>query len=88
MDGYPEPGMRVSVSRRNDMRGWCIAGIAGQSIGNRHKMQTGIVLAFVPGHGGDVWFVRHETKEHIVAAFGVDEMTPLEDEPTEGKETP
>jgi hypothetical protein len=37
---------------------------------------TGTVLNYVPGHGGDVWFVKHDDSEDV-GAYCFDEFEPI-----------
>jgi hypothetical protein len=41
------------------------------------KNEEEIRDSHVPGHGGDVWWVRHEDSGNV-GAYGCDEMEPLE----------
>lgn len=43
---------------------------------NRKPMEKGTILGFVPGHGGDVWWVQHS---HGVAAYWFDEFEEAQD---------
>lgn len=44
----------------------------------RRRDVTGTVLGMVPGHGGNVWFVRHDNSAHVGAyAFNEMEVLPL-----------
>lgn len=44
----------------------------------RREGARGTVLNYVPGHGGDVWFVQHDDCEELeIAAYGTWEMEEL-----------
>lgn len=66
------PGMTVRVVR--------LEGTEGMLIHNRHLAcrkvgVVGIVKGYVPGHGGDVWFVAHEGSDDV-GAYMFTEMEP------------
>ncbi len=53
----------------------------GMTIAEKHLVVrktgvTGTVLNYVPGHGGDVWFVKHDGCEEI-GAYCFDELESL-----------
>jgi hypothetical protein len=54
----PEPGMRVRIRcDPKDTRGFLIG---SSMIANRRSEGVGVLWGYVPGHGGDVWYVVHE----------------------------
>lgn len=66
-------GMRVRVTSLGATSGWLIA---ARYLDARKVGVIGTVMAHVPGPGGDVWWVRHDSGN--VGAYGCDEMEPLE----------
>jgi len=64
-----EDGMRVKVTKLESTRGMMIA---AQYLAARKKGATGTVQGYVPGHGGDVWWVRHD--DGSVAAYCYTEL--------------
>jgi len=71
-----QPGMRVKVTCLHSTRGMLIA---TEDLNRRRLNATGTVQGFVPGHGGDVWWVQHDTGE--VAPYSFDEIDPEDDAP-------
>lgn len=71
-----KPGLRVRTGRLEKTDGMCIA---PQYLASRAEGKTGEVLSYVPGHGGDVWFVRHDehNEESDVGAYVFTELEPL-----------
>lgn len=45
-------------------------------LANRRASMDGVALDYVPGHGGDVWWVRHdiEGQDPIIAAYCTNEF--------------
>ena len=59
-----KPGLKVVTTKLGDTRGMMIA---AKYLSVRKEGVAGEVLQYVPGHGGDVWFVRHDGGEDIGA---------------------
>lgn len=59
-----EAGKRVRVSHLEDTTGFIIA---DRHIDCRKAGMTGTIRSYVPGHGGDVWFVDHDASDDIGA---------------------
>ncbi len=68
---YPEVGQKVQIVNLSSTKGFLIA---EKHLKARRAISTGIVQGYVPGHGGDVWWIKHD--DGSVAAYGVDEMEP------------
>lgn len=51
--------------------------IGGGLLQNRVKGVTGVILGPVPGHGGDVWWVRHDGGAAVVAPYVYTEFEPI-----------
>lgn len=51
-----KPGMKVKVTRDDGTEGMFVL---PDNIRTRGVGKIGTVINYVPGHGGDVWFVRH-----------------------------
>jgi len=75
-----KPGKtRVTIAekfKKNATRGMFIK---DDHLSNRKNMANGIVLQWVPGHGGDVWFVAHAMSKdgktyEDVAAYAFNEF--------------
>lgn len=63
-DSAVESGLNVKITRLGSTLGMTIA---ERHLSVRKVGITGTVLNFVPGHGGDVWFVQHDKSEDIGA---------------------
>jgi hypothetical protein len=63
-------GLRVKTGPLGDTKGMLIHEM---HLKVRKADQTGIVRSFVPGHGGDVWFVYHSESDEI-GAYSCDEF--------------
>ncbi len=57
-------GLRVKVVRLRKTTGMLIA---SKHLNVRAAGKTGTVRGWVPGHGGDVWFVQHDNSDEIGA---------------------
>lgn len=44
-------------------------------LNNRKPNTKGIIHAYVPGHGGDVWFIEHSDND--IAAYSITEFAIL-----------
>ncbi|OHB20143.1 MAG: hypothetical protein A2854_05010 [Parcubacteria group bacterium RIFCSPHIGHO2_01_FULL_56_18] len=68
-----KPGLRVKTTELGDTRGMTIV---EKHLKVREEGVTGTITRHVPGHGGDVWFVRHDNSENV-GAYSIDEMEPV-----------
>ncbi len=64
------PGLSVVVVALFGTQGFAIK---QKHLDCRRKGATGTVVSHVPGHGGDVWFVKHYGSEEI-AAYCINEI--------------
>lgn len=62
-------GIKVVVSKLEDEKGMMIKQYL---LNNRRLGAKGRVLDYVPGHGGDVWWVKHESG--VVAPYCFTEL--------------
>lgn len=67
-------GMRVRTTKLGDTLGMMIH---AKHILVRRAGVIGVVRSYVPGHGGDVWFVQHENSDEV-GAYVFDEIEPVE----------
>lgn len=72
MERKPERGQVVVTLPRDDTRGFIVA----EENMSVRKAGIGRVLSFVPGHGGDVWFVEHPDRS--IGAYSTKEFAPPE----------
>lgn len=49
--------------------------ISSKHLDARRHGTTGEIVGWVPGHGGDVWWVRHDGSD-VVAAYSFTEFEP------------
>jgi hypothetical protein len=64
------PGLRVrTATTLGDTTGMIIA---PKILANRRPGASGTLRSYVPGHGGDVWFVEHAGGD--IAAYAYDEF--------------
>ena len=61
-------GLMIKIVRDNGTRGMLIK---SEILSRRGVSKQGIVRGYVPGHGGDVWFVEHSEG---IAAYCYDEI--------------
>lgn len=66
----PQPGMKVRINCQPDNTPGFF--IVKDLLANRKAETTGVLYDYVPGHGGDVWYVIHE-ETPVVKVNGVDE---------------
>jgi hypothetical protein len=66
----PNRGMKVRTGKLGSTMGFIIH---PKHIAVRQANITGVVRGWVPGHGGDVWFVQHDNSDDI-GVYSVDEM--------------
>lgn len=69
---YPSQGERVIVRRLGSTEGFLIH---PRPMSCRKLGAVGTATSYVPGHGGDVWFVQHD--DGTVGAYCYDELAPL-----------
>jgi hypothetical protein len=79
----PKRGTRVKVVDTLEFSNCDGFLIHHRYIDNRRASARGVYWDYVPGAGGDLWWVRHDDGK--VAAYGLNEV---EDEPNEETETP
>jgi hypothetical protein len=70
-----EPGMRVRIGDLGSTLGMLIA---DKHLNVRKSGTTGVITRYVPGHGGDVWFVKHDDSDEI-GAYCFTEMESVTD---------
>jgi hypothetical protein len=68
-----QPGIRVRITTLETTKGMMIA---PKHLSVRQAGLTGVVKTWVPGHGGDVWFVQHDGSEEV-GAYCFTEMEQL-----------
>ena len=61
-----KPGLRVRTLELHNTTGMLIA---AKCLNCRRGGVTGTVNHYVPGHGGDVWFVVHDGTNEVGAYF-------------------
>ena len=49
--------------------------ISLNNLNNRKRNCKGKLLSYVPGHGGDVWFIKHSKND--IAAYSINEFAVL-----------
>lgn len=64
-------GMRVKVGKLESTMGFIVR---EKHMKVRKTGVTGTVRCYVPGHGGDVWFIQHD--DGAIGAYGTDEFEP------------
>lgn len=74
----PKEDLRVKTSSVLESTKGMI--VSAKAISNRKPDTLGRIIGYVPGHGGDVWWVEHDD-DHMVAPYCVTEMTELADQP-------
>ena len=74
---YPSQGERVVVRRLGSTEGFLIH---PRPMACRKVGAVGTATSYVPGHGGDVWFVQHD--DGSVGAYCYDELESLDATPT------
>ncbi len=57
-------GMKVKTTKLEDITGMTIG---AQHLECRKAGRTGVLRGFVPGHGGDVWWVQHDDNQSVGA---------------------
>lgn len=66
-------GLRVIITKLMDTRGMFIE---RKHLDVRKIGITGVVRGYVPGHGGDVWFIKHD-KSSEIGAYMFTEFNPI-----------
>jgi hypothetical protein len=74
----PAAGMRVKVVELGSTIGMLIN---EKHLSVRKAGTTGTITRWVPGHGGDVWWVKHDGGwiPPIIGAYCIDELEELND---------
>jgi hypothetical protein len=67
-------GLRVKITKLGETRGMLIN---PRHLDVRAEGKKGVVSGYVAGHGGDVWWVRHDSGS--VGAYMFTEFEPEED---------
>jgi hypothetical protein len=67
----PKTGMRVRTTRLGSTIGMLIK---EKHLRVRRSGITGAIQGWVPGHGGDVWWVLHDDGDNVIGAYCTDEM--------------
>ena len=66
-----ESGQKVKTTlKHDDWRGACVV----PSLLSNRKASEGTFLGWVPGHGGDVWYVAHGSDATDQAVYMYDEV--------------
>ena len=65
-------GLRVKTMKLGSTKGFFIT---QRHLDVRKSRITGTVTGWVPGHGGDIWWVKHD--DGTVGAYGFDEFEPI-----------
>lgn len=68
---YPKDGQKI---RTLDLKPILGIKVGSQYVNNRSAHNTGTVITYVPGYGGDVYFVEH--LKGCVAVYTIMEMEP------------
>ena len=64
-------GLEVRITKLGDTRGM---NINTEYLETRTINATGIIVGYVSGHGGDVWWIDHGNK--VIGAYAYDEFEP------------
>lgn len=65
-------GLKVKITKIEDTEGMLVA---KKHLDARELGAIGMVMGYVPGHGGDVWWVKHGNG--TIGAYTFDEFDPL-----------
>jgi len=68
-----KPGLRVRITKLGETIGYLVK---EKHLTCRCEGQTGVVGGYIPGHGGDVYWVDHE--DGTTGAYAYDEFEPIE----------
>jgi hypothetical protein len=71
-DSEVKIGMRVKIGKLGETTGMLIQ---PRHLDCRKEGVTGTVKGWVPGHGGDVWWVAHDNSDDV-GAYVFNEMEP------------
>ena len=71
-DSDVKPDLRVKTTKLGDTKGMTIS---PKHLNVRREGVVGTVKSYVPGHGGDVWFVQHDSGDEV-GAYVFNEMEP------------
>ena len=63
-DSDVKPGLRVKTIKLGNITGMFIV---PKHLDVRREGVVGTIKDYVPGHGGDVWFVQHEGTDEVGA---------------------
>lgn len=74
-----EPRLRVKTLALSDTLGMTIA---PKHLTVRRAGVSGTLTGYVPGHGGDVWWVKHDDSEDV-GAYTITELEPLKNRAVE-----
>ena len=66
-------GLRVEVKKLGDTRGMLIK---KEHLDIRKVGVKGTIVGYIPGHGGDLWWIRHD--DGTVGAYVFDEFEKIE----------
>ena len=66
-------GLRVEVKKLGDTRGMLIQ---KEHLDIRKLGVKGTIVGYIPGHGGDLWWIRHD--DGTVGAYVFDEFEKIE----------
>lgn len=72
-DSDVKQGMWIKTTKLGDSKGMTIA---YKHLSVRQEGVEGTVLGWVPGHGGDVWFVQHRDSQDV-GAYVFTEFEPV-----------
>jgi len=73
-----KPGIWVKVHTLGSTRGFLIN---PKNLGYRREGAVGQVMTWVPGHGGDVWWVQHHDNPDEIAPYGFPEIEQVDEPP-------
>ena len=69
-----KPGIKIKTNKNlNSTKGMLIK---QPFLDQRESNKEGMVYTYVPGHGGDVWWIRH--RDGSLAPYVFDEFEPIE----------
>ncbi len=71
MDNYKKVNLFVKVKRIEETTGYMVH---PKHLTARKLSAIGVVMGYVPGHGGDVWFVQHSNASDDIGAYTFTEL--------------
>ena len=71
MDNYEKRTLFVKVKRIEETTGYMVH---QKHLKAREISSIGVVKSWVPGHGGDVWFVQHSNDSNDIGAYTFTEL--------------